>query len=755
MELDQLKQTIPQSVVQPGLQQLAQEDDTIELGEIIGAITERKWLVAIIILLSLMIGAALVFVSTPIYRADGLLQIEEKSTGMEKLEALQSLIGDDTSVSAEIEILSSRMILGRVVARQKLDIVAVPKTFPLIGGVIARRYVGDGPNLPWFGLSSYAWGGEVIQVDSFSVPLEYIDHPLLLLAGEADAFSVIDENGKQVLSGTVGTRTENGGFSIFVTQIKARPGTRFRLIKLSEESAINNLRAHFGVRERGKQSGILELSFTGYDANKIGVVLDEIQKTYLRLNVERRSTQAQNTLKFLETQLPVLKEQVDTAEAAYNSYRQSRGSLDLSLETQGVLKSVIDIEDATLKLKQEREQLRQRFTAEHPIIQAVDAQLARLNDRRKQFDREVARLPDTQQTVLRLARDMEVSTKLYIELLNTAQQLKVSKAGTVGNVRIIDRALVKRSSVGTKPIIILGIAFLLGLMASMLTILLLRVLRVVVEDPETIETRLGLPVYAVVPHSEEEAALERNWQRGQKKGQKRGQNRRKKRGELLALMMPDDDAVESLRSLRTTLHFALVDAPRSSLLITSPCPSVGKSFVSKNLGTVLAQLGKRIVIVDADLRRGHINMEMGLEREIGISEYISGQATFSEIVKSTLVPNMFVVTTGQIPPNPSELLMHPRFEALLSELSGEFEALIIDAPPVLAVSDAAIIGRHVGATLIIARAGKHHIFELEQTVKRLNQAGVKVKGFIFNDLNTDRQRKRYGYKGYVFQYSYK
>ncbi len=755
MELDQLKQTIPQRAVQPGLQQLAQEDDTIELGEIIGAITDRKWLIAITTLLSLMIGAAVVFVSTPIYRADGLLQIEEKSTGMEKLEALQSLIGDDTTVSAEIEILSSRMILGHVVARQKLDIVAVPKTFPLIGSVIARRYMGDAPNPPWFGLSSYAWGGEVIQVDSFTVPQEYLDHPLLLRADEADSFSVIDGNGKQVLSGTVGTRIENGGFSIFVTQIKARQGTRFQLIKLSEETAINKLREHFKVRERGKQSGILELSFTGQGANKIGVVLDEIQKTYLRLNVERRSAQAQNTLKFLQTQLPFLKEQVDTAEAAYNSYRQSRGSLDLSLETQGVLKSVIDIEDATLKLKQEREQLRQRFTAEHPNIQAVDAQLARLDDRRKQFDQEVARLPDTQQTVLRLARDMEVSTNLYIELLNTAQQLKISKAGTVGNVRIIDEALVTRNPVGTKPVTILGIAFMLGLMVSMLITLLLRILRVVVEDPETIETGLGLPVYAVVPHSEAEAALERKWQKGQKIGQKRGQNRRKKRGELLALMMPDDDAVESLRSLRTTLHFVLMDAACSSLLITSPCPSVGKSFVSKNLGTVLAQLGKRIVIVDADLRRGHINKELGLEREIGVSEYISGQSSFSEIVKSTLVPNLFVVTTGQIPPNPSELLMHPRFEALLNKLSGEFDALIIDAPPVLAVSDAAIIGCHVGATLVIARAGKHHIFELEQTVKRLNHAGVMVKGFIFNDLNTARQRKRYGYKGYVFQYSYK
>jgi tyrosine-protein kinase Etk/Wzc len=206
------------------------------------------------------------------------------------------------------------------------------------------------------------------------------------------------------------------------------------------------LRNKYAVKERGKKSGVLELSLLGPDAKQIELVLDEIQKVYVRQNVERRSAEAEKTLKFLDAQLPALKVQVDAAEAAYNNYRQSRGSLDLSLETQGVLKSVVEVEDAAVKLKQEREELRQRFTSEHPTVQAVDAKLARLNDRRKQFDGEVSRLPETQQTVLRLARDVEVSTKLYTELLNTAQQLKVSKAGTVGDVRVIDPAAVARAA---------------------------------------------------------------------------------------------------------------------------------------------------------------------------------------------------------------------------------------------------------------------------------------------------------------------
>jgi tyrosine-protein kinase Etk/Wzc len=154
-------------------------------------------------------------------------------------------------------------------------------------------------------------------------------------------------------------------------------------------------------------------------------------------------------------------------------------------------------------------------------------------------------------------------------------------------------------------------------------------------------------------------------------------------GELLAVKFPEDDAVESLRSLRTTLHFALLDAQQNSLLITGSSPGLGKSFISKNLGAVLAQLGKRVVIIDADMRRGHINKEFGLPRAMGVSEFVTGQATLENIIKPTSVPNLYVVTTGQIPPNPSELLMHSRFEELLKQLSEQFDNLIVDAPPIL------------------------------------------------------------------------
>lgn len=723
----------------------AEEEEGLAIGEVIAVVMEYRWLVTAITAFSILLGVGFVFIQKPVYKADGLLQVEEKSGGgmSAALKDLQPLLGDSTTVSAEQEILTSRMVLGRVINRLKLDIEVQPRTFPIIGSAIARRYKGEEPNSPLFGLASYAWGGEVLQVDALEVPRSSEDKPLVLTAGENGSFELFDADNDFALKGVVGTRATVGKFSIFVSNMVARPGTRFIVVRRSSESAITSLREGLNVKERGKKSGILEATLIGQNREKIGIVLDDILKTYVRQNVERRSAEAENTLKFLETQLPALKREMDAAEAAYNTYRQSRGSLDLNIETQSVLQSLVEVDNQIVALRQERDELRQNFTAEHPRVQAVDQRLQRLKERRNQFDADVNKLPDTQQRVLRLARDVEVSTTLYTNLVNTAQQLKVSKAGTVGDVRIIDAPAVSLNPVGIGSMTKIVIAAFLGFVVSLGIIILKRTLRVVIEDPEVIESQLGLPVYATIPHSEDEAAIVNRARKG-------ASDR-----ELLAITKPEDDAIESLRGLRTTIHFALMDASHNSILITGPSPGLGKSFISKNLGAVLAQAGSRIAIIDSDLRRGHIHKEFGLRREIGVSEYVAGTATIEDIIKPTFVSNLWVITTGQIPPNPSELLMNLRYEQLLSLLGERFDTLIIDAPPILAVSDAAIIGRMAGATLMIARAGRHPVSELEQAVRRLNHAGVHVKGFVFNDLNTDRQRYRYGYKGYVYRYSYR
>ena len=724
-------------------------DDFINLGEIIAVLLEYKWLILAVTFFAVFIGAVVAFVSTPIYRADGLVQVQDSKGpkgGLAALRDVEAVLGENSSVTAELEILRSRMILGRVVERLRLDIRATPDYFPIFGRALARRYNGDQPAAPLLGLGSYAWGGERITVQTLEVPSYLVGLPLTLIAGDNGGFTLYDDQDQPLLDGSVGqpASSADGKTTLFVAELVARPGTHFDLARISQIQAIAALREDLEVRERARQSNVIEAAYSDADRAEAERLLNEVLNAYVRQNVEYRSAEADATLAFLEKQLPELKAQLDTAEAAYNDYRQTRGSVDLTLETQSVLSSIVKVDADVVELQQKRDELRQRFTPEHPQVKAIDSQLGRLRAVRGTLDKDVNRLPDTQQTALRLRRDVEVATALYTNLLNSAQQLRVARAGTVGDVRVIDPAATAPLPVAPRKALILLLSGVLGVLGSLGLVWAIRSLRVVVEDPQTIERELSLPVYATVPDSKDEAVLSRAIARG-----------KTDKGQLLATAHPDDDAMESLRSLRTTLHFALLGAEKGSVLITGPAPGVGKSFISKNLGAVLAQAGKRVMLVDGDLRKGHINKAFGIGRGVGVSDYIMGAASIEQIVKPTGIDNFALVTTGQIPPNPSELLMHPRFAALLAELEKQCDVLIIDAPPVLAVSDAAIIGRQVGATLLVARAGRHPVRELEQAIKRFDQAGVEVKGFVFNGFDLTRQRHRFGYEGYHYQYKYK
>ncbi|ENO85873.1 polysaccharide biosynthesis tyrosine autokinase [Thauera linaloolentis] len=721
-------------------------DDFINLGEIVATLFEYKWLILAVTTAAVAVGVFVALVSTPIYRADALLQVEDKSAakgGIAALRDVEAVLGDSTSVAAELEILRSRMILGRVVERLNLTVVAEPKHALIIGSTLARRH-GDADELaaPLLGMNSYAWGGERITLQSLEVAPDLVGLPLTLVAQDGGHFQLFDEDDQLLAEGAIGAPVNGERVSLFVAELLARPGTRFDVMRRSQAEAIATLRDALEVRERARQSNVIEAAFTGPDRAQAAAILNEVLNAYVRQNVEYRSAEAESTLKFLEAQLPELKSELDTAEAAYNNYRQNRGSIDLTMETQSMLSSIVKVDNDIVVLQQKRDELRQRFTAEHPQVQSVDSQIARLRALRGTLDKDVSRLPDTQQTALRLHRDVEVSTALYTNLLNSAQQLRVARAGTVGDVRIIDSAVTARLPIAPRKALIVLLSGVLGGLASLGIVWAIRALRVVVEDPETIERELALPVYATVPESKAEEEIDRRIKRG------------KGTGELLAVTHPDDSAVESLRSLRTTLHFALLGADRGSVLITGPAPGVGKSFISKNLAAVLAQGGKRVIIIDADMRKGHIHKEFDLPRNGGVSDFITGGTTLESIVRQTSVPGLSVVTTGQIPPNPSELLMHERFAALLQSLEAQCDVLIVDAPPVLAVSDAAIIGRLTGAALMVARAGRHPIGELEQAVKRLGQGGVSVKGFVFNGLDLQRQRHRFGYQGYHYQYKY-
>ncbi len=707
------------------------DEDEIDLGDLLGVLIDNRWLIIGITLVALLIGTYRAFTAVPIYEADGLLQVEEKKSGLGDLDLIGLLGGGDTPISAEIEILRSRSVLGAVVDNLQLDIYAEPD-LSVIGAALARRAPAN--------------ERPMIKIDTLELPDYMLGQSLTLVALGLKKYELLDETGKSLLHGTVGETAAMpipGGQSItlFVSLLQGERDQAFILARELRIDSLQSLQARMSVSERGDWSGILAIRVEGTDPDSVRRQVNEIANVYVRQNVERKSAEAEKTLAFLDEQLPIIRQDMESAEVALNTYRLEKGSIDLPLETQAILETIVTVEGKLNELEQERDKVTQGFTTAHPMVIALDRQIQRLNRELGELNDQVRELPNTQQEVLRLVRDVAVNTELYTSLLNTAQELRVVKAGTVGNVRVVDYAVMPSWPIAPRKSRILLLSLLLGGFIGVAAAFAKKALRAGVEDPDLIEKQINIPVYATIAHSKNQDRI-----------YKKLESHEAKRA-ILAIDSPDDVAIESLRNLRTALHFGMMDVKNNCIMIAGPSPTVGKSFVSVNLAAVLTSNDKKVLLIDGDMRRGHLHKYLGIKRENGLSDFISGEIPIGQAMHQTTIKGLTLIPSGKIPPNPSELLLHKRFTNCMSVLTPRYDHIIIDSPPILAVTDATIIGQMAGGTLMVLKAGEHPMREIEQAVKRLQQAGVNVRGLLFNDVNV--QSRRYGAGKYSYQYSYK
>lgn len=729
------------------------DDDDIDLLGLLGTLLESKWLIVGITSFFTVMGVAYAVLTPPVYQANALVQVEEKKGGMAALTGMSEMtemFGGTSPAVTEIELLKSRAVLGQAVENLKLDIIVEPHHFPLLGQFMARRFQPATKNEvaePLLGLDSFAWGGEVLDVFQLDVPDAYLGKELTLHADGNGAFTLTNDEDEVLLTGNVGEQLEQNGFKVQIAQLNANAGTLFSVTKQRRLTTILQYQEDLAAGERGKESGIIGLSLESEDPVQASKVLDEVSRLYVLQNVQRNSAEAAQSLEFLQGQLPEVRKQLESAEAQLNAYQTSARSVDITIETKAVLDQIVSLETLISEQKLKRAEMERRFTRQHPSYQALITQMGQLEQQKRELQKKVENLPETQQELLRLSRDMQVTTEIYTQLLNKSQELDIVRAGTVGNVRIIDSADVNiEKPVKPKKALVVLIAALLGGLIAVAYVLVRKALNRGVEDPDVIE-QMGLPVYASIPHSKEQAAHELSW-KGKGKGSSSG-------SQLLAVTNPADLAVESLRSLRTSLHFATLEAKNNILMISGPSPSVGKSFVSSNLAAIIAQAGQKVLLIDADMRKGYIHKMFRQEAENGLSELLSARIDLDRATYASEVEGLHVITRGQIPPNPSELLMHANFTQLLEQASSRYDLVIIDTPPILAVTDAALVGRQAGTSLIVTRFGLNAAKEILLTKRRFEQNGINLKGAIFNAV--ERKASAYGYYGNYayYQYEYK
>ncbi|EPB4423548.1 polysaccharide biosynthesis tyrosine autokinase [Acinetobacter baumannii] len=721
-------------------QQNTNTEDTIDLKELFFSLIAQWKLIALCVILSVVCALLYLRVTPDTYSVDALVQVEDsKGASAALLGDLSQMIEQKSPAQAEIEILKSRLVLGTVIKDLHLNI-QVSST----ENTLTHRLLSDADYKTEYTTKSVIFkdGLKSFDIRQFEIPAYYLDKNLLL-DFDKQSLRLTDPVTEEVILSVPLNQVNHvaGPHGLWKVAIftKDQFDATYNIKSLSLPIAVNAISANYAVAERGKLTGVLGLNYQGQDKEHITKVLNAILATYSAQNIERRSAESAQTLKFLDEQLPDLKKQLDDAERQFNKFRQQYNTVDVTKESELYLTQSITLETKKAELEQKQAEMAAKYTAEHPAMREINGQLAAINKQIGELNSTLKQLPDVQRQYLQLYREVEVKTQLYTALLNSYQQLRIAKAGEIGNVRIVDTAVEPVEPIKPKKLLVLILSVFVGGFIGALIALLRNMLRTGIKDSGQIENEMDLPVYATVPRSPIQESRIKIL-------------KKKKSIPILAVKNSDDIAIESLRSIRTAIHFALANAKNNIIMIAGPSPEVGKSFISTNLATIFAQGNKRVLLIDADMRRGYMHKYFDVDVKPGLSELLSGQADLQKVLHKTQVANLDVITRGKSPTNPSEILSSNQFKELLEQLQSQYDHIIIDTPPVLAVTDGIIISQYTGVNLIVARYAKSQMKELELTVNRFEQAGVKVNGFILNDIQ--RASAGYGY-GYNYAYAYK
>lgn len=707
------------------------DSNEIDLGRLIGELLDHRKIIISVTALFTFLAICYALFATPVYQADALVQVEQKQANAILSNITQMLPDSQPQSAPEIALLQSRMILGKTVDDLNLQVQVKQHYFPLFGEGWSRLTGGKKGN---------------IHVSRFSVVSDNSDEDIKATISILDSKHYVLNGDDYQLEGTVGKLLEKNGVTIKVDSIDASPGSEFDIVLTSRLKAIDELKKAFSVSDQSKDSGMLTLSITGTDRLLVERVLDSISDNYQAQNISRQAAQDEKSLEFLNSQLPAVRNELNIAEDKLNAYRKKSDSVDLSLEAKSVLDQIVNADNQLNELTFRESEVSQLYTKDHPTYKALLEKKKTLQSEKAKLNKRVSGMPETQQEILRLSRDVESGRAVYMQLLNRQQELNIAKSSAIGNVRIVDNAVTQPEPIKPKKVLVVLIGIMLGGITAVGLVLVRVFLRRGIESPEQLEEK-GINVYASIPVAELNTSTTAMWRN------KKSKVTNKDAVSLLAFDNPADIAVEAIRGLRTSLHFAMMESANNVLMISGASPNAGKTFISTNLAAIVAQTGIKVLFVDADMRKGYVHHLFDVENNNGLSDILAGKSSLGESIQHIANSNLDIVSRGMVPPNPAELLMHSNFEKFIEDVKKQYDLVVIDTPPILAVTDAAIIGKYAGATMLVARFELNTVKEMEVSYKRFEQSGINVKGCILNGV-VKKASSYYGYGYHHYGYSY-
>ncbi|MFM0322227.1 polysaccharide biosynthesis tyrosine autokinase [Caballeronia glebae] len=766
--------------VNSGSSRPGKDDGEFTASDMLRLLRDHLGILFLFIGITAALATAYAFLARPIYSSDVVVRVDPpdpNALGIAPQNQMQMQQAQPTAsqlAPAEISVMQSRSVLEPVVKQFRFDIKVKPDTFPVLGQ-IADLFAKKGHLSPaWFGLDSYGWGGESLQIGRLDVPPALEDQKLDFVLLDNNQYELRDPDGAMLVRGTIGRPASANGVSILVNGALGHPGVHFDVTRLNTLDAIALMKKSMKVAESAKDTGVVQITFNADDPALTADVANALGQAYLTAAVQARQANDTKTLEFIRGELPRLESDLRRAEGNLSAFRSKSQSVQPLNEAQAYLQgSIVSMQQlATLKLQ--RTQALQRFQPNSPQVVNLSQQISELEASNKQIQQRFDSMPASERQNATLTRDARVAETIYMGMVNKAQELSVRRASTSGGAHIVDNALRPYRPVKPNKSLVIAAGTGLGFFIGTFFIFLRRHAMIGVTDPMFVERHLSVPVLGEVLYSRQQAMLDHEiavspvehapltYSGAQNGGPPKALPHihlpehdafamphvadTDRDARVLATRFPHDPAVEALRAVRTELYRDLANAPNNIVMLTGPIPSAGKSFVAANLSVLLAEIGLRVLLIDGDMRRGHIASFFKQSNPGGLSEVLKGELALGDAIRYVGVPGLSFMSCGGYPENPSELLMMPGFRNMLARMSDQFDLVIVDTPPFLVVTDAAIVASDAGSTVLVLRSGIQSEEEIEETVKKVQRSGGRLVGSVFNAIpRRPSNRRSYGY----------
>ena len=705
------------------------------------------------LVLTALLGLGLAWIyligTEPVYETSALVEVVDRGDLLDDDDA-RGTDWNAPTIEEEINRLGSRRVLAPVVESSGLRIRADEKRFPVLSDLSEELpFVAD-----WLAgieaLKSYAWGETSIRVSELEVPERLEDSRLTLVSLGGGDWRLERKGLTLVDRASAGERlridlSAEESITISVDELDAREGVEFSLAGRSLESAVRGLRSRLSTETSDSKSRMITVKLQGEDPERIADLLNSVVEEFQDIKLVTQTSEADRRLEFFEAQLPRVEEELRTAEATLSQFRVASTSYNEDQQTNSSLDEIARLESQRLDLRIERDELAERRTPAHPDMRRIDREIGVLDRTIAELAGSIRVRPETQRDLTVLEEDVETKRAVFNEMNEQLQRLRIALSGTVGSVVIYDPALAPRRPVSPNA----TLAYLAGALATLFLYLLWLTLRsalsTTITDQESLERASGLRVYMNIPKS----AAQKRLGSGSSVDPRRllpgaGQGKSAEevaRSRVLALANPEDYSVENLRGLRSMLEDVMAGAENNVLMVTSPLPNMGKSFVSLNLAVLVAQAGRRVLLIDADYQRGQIHQQLGLSMGPGLPEVVRGRSELRETVRATSVANLYCIPRGFAgEAGAAEAPTDKEFQTFMQVVAPRFDVAIIDTPPVLSVATAAALGRHAGSTIMVVKEGEVKEPQLNEALKRLTFSGVRVSGCILNGSSVPTPR---------------